>query len=115
MPSGFGPTNKASSTGYPWTTARITIQATQTGDLGKESFTISGADSRTAGGAGTIQLVAGSLSLRDLSGTNANRAWLRLILEPNPQVPSMSALGLAATAGLMLLTAGYAMRRRIFA
>ena len=109
-----GPTNDAQSTGYPWTTAMITITAKNA--LGQpEKFVISGDDTRTSMGAGTIQMVSGSLSNRNTSKLNANRAWLSLILEPNPQVPSMSALGLAATAGLMLLTAGYAMRRRIFA
>jgi len=110
----IGPTNMASSDGFPFTTGMITISAMSA--MGApEIFIISGDDTRTAGGAGTIQMVAGALSQRPLSGDNANRAWVRLVLEPNPQVPSMSVLGLATTAGLMLLTAGYAMRRRIFA
>ena len=109
-----GPTNMAASDGFPFTTGMITISAMSA--MGApEIFIISGDDTRTAGGAGTIQMVAGALSQRPLSGDNANRAWVRLVLEPNPQVPSMSVLGLATTAGLMLLTAGYAMRRRIFA
>ncbi len=109
-----GPTNDAASDGFPWTTAKISISAASA--MGApEVFVISGDDTRSVGGAGTIQMVSGSLSTRPLSGDNANRAWLRLVLAPNPQVPSMSVLGLATTAGLMLLTAGYAMRRRIFA
>jgi hypothetical protein len=108
-----GPTNDAASDGFPWTTAKISISAMSA--MGNpEIFVISGRDDRTSMGAGTIQMVSGSLSQRPLSGDNANRAWLRLVLAPNPQVPSMSVLGLATTAGLMLLTAGYAMRRRIF-
>jgi hypothetical protein len=66
-------------------------------------------------GGGTIQLVSGALSARFTTGPNANRGWVSLTLSPVPGVPSMSVLGLATTAALMLLTAGYAMRRRIFA
>lgn len=110
----IGPTNMAASDGFPWTTAKITISAAGAKG-GAEVFIISGDDTRTSMGAGTIQMVSGSLSTRPISGDNSNRAWVKLVLEPNPQVPSMSVLGLATTAGLMLLTAGYAMRRRIFA
>jgi hypothetical protein len=111
-----GPLNNAASDGFPWTTAKISISA-MSAMGGAEVFVISGDDQRTANGAGTIQMVSGSLSTRPLSGDNANRAWLRLVLVANPDVPvpSMSVLGLATTAGLMLLSAGYVMRRRIFA
>jgi hypothetical protein len=48
---------------------------------------------------------------------NANRGWIRLdILQLKPaNVPALSPLSLAAMAGLMLLAAGYTMRRRFSA
>jgi hypothetical protein len=110
---GPGPTNMASSWGYPFTTGKITISAPGAGPPA-ELFTITGMDSRTKGGAGTLQLVGGGLSGRTLSGPNANRAWVRLVLERIEPVPAISPLGLVATAGLMLLAGGYAMRRRLF-
>jgi hypothetical protein len=108
------PTNMATSQAAPWTTGQIII-TNMAAQPTAEIFTISGMDDRTAGGGGTIQMVAGSLSQRQTTGPNGNRAWVRLELEPVYGVPSMSRLGLAATAGLLLLTAGYALRRRIFA
>jgi hypothetical protein len=108
------PTNMATSQAGPWTTGKIII-TNMSAQPTAETFTISGKDDRTAGGGGTIQMVAGSLSQRATTGPNGNRAWVRLELQPVFGVPSMSRLGLAATAGLLLLTAGYALRRRIFA
>jgi len=111
--SGF--TNKATSAGFPWTTGMLTIIHPLAAGVG-ETFSITGMDNRTAGGAGTIQLVAGSLSNRATSGPNANRGWVQLQLAARPDaVPSMSPAGIAATAGLMLLAVGYVLRRRFSA
>jgi hypothetical protein len=108
-----GITNMFTSQPGPWTTGKIII--TNMAAVPSETFTISGKDSRTGAGGGSIQMVSGALSARATTGPNANRGWVRLELTPVGGVPSMSVYGLAATAGLMLLTAGYAMRRRIFA
>jgi len=108
------PTNMATSQAGPWTTGQIIITNMNAAPT-PEVFTISGMDDRTNAGGGTIQMVSGSVSDRALSGPNGNRGWVRLELQPVFGVPSMSRLGLAATAGLLLLTAGYALRRRIFA
>jgi hypothetical protein len=105
--------NNATSRPGPWTTGKIVIQNASATPA--ETFTLSGKDARTAGGGGSIQMVSGSVSSRAATGPNANRGWIRLELSPVAGVPSMSVLGLATTAGLMLLTAGYVMRRRIFA
>jgi hypothetical protein len=112
--TGAIPTNMAASQPGPWTTGQIVI-SNPAAKGGGEKFTIEGKDARTANGGGTIQMVAGSLSTRLTSGPNANRGWLRLQLTPNAAVPSMSWLGLSATVGLLVLTFGYTMRRRIFA
>jgi hypothetical protein len=91
-------TNKATSVGFPWTTGMIVISNPSA--LGDETrFTITGMDSRTAMGAGTISLVSGALSDRRLSGPNANRAWMRYSL---PEPGQLAQLG-AAIAALPLL------------
>jgi hypothetical protein len=102
------PTNMVSSRAGPWTTGRVIISNPP------EIFTLSGNDLRTAGGGGTIQMVAGSLSTRATMGANANRGWVRLVLSPQFPVPATSLSGLAATVALMLLAFGYTMRRRLF-
>jgi hypothetical protein len=111
-----GLTNMASSSGFPWTTGMLTIKATAAGGAG-ESWKITGRDNRNAKGVGAIKMVSGALSQRTVTGDNANRGWVRLNLmrSPEPGVPALSPVALAATAGLMLLAAGYAMRRRLFA
>jgi hypothetical protein len=109
-----GFTNAATSLGFPWTTGMLTVKATlATG--GSESWMLTGKDLRNATGAGVIQMVSGALSVRTTTFDNANRGWVRLELIAPSGVPSMSPVGLAATAGLMLLAGGYAMRRRFSA
>jgi hypothetical protein len=108
------PTNMASSAAGPWTTGQVII-ANPMAVPATETWTISGKDSRTAGGNGTIQMVSGSLSARPASGPNANRGWVRLTLGPVQDVPSMSPAGIAATIGLIVLAFGFVMRRRLFA
>lgn len=105
-----GINNKAVSAGYPWTAGRIVIKASKAGGAG-ETFTLTGMDGRTAGGAGTIQLVSGSVSQRVTSMDNANRGWLRLVLAPVPAVPALSSSMRTAAAVVMLLAFGYTMRR----
>jgi hypothetical protein len=110
----MGFTNMATSNGFPWTTGKIVISAPNA--LGApEFFTITGKDSRTAGGSGTIQMVAGAVSTRTLSGPNANRAWLLLNLNSVDGVPSGSEWTRGAIVVMMaLLTLGYfAMRTRV--
>jgi hypothetical protein len=109
-----GFTNMASSFGFPFTTGMITVSAPGA-DGGGELFMLTGKDSRTSGGAGTIQLVAGAVSQRVTSGPNANRGWVQLKLTKVAETPALSPAALATTAGLMLLAAGYAMRRRFSA
>lgn len=85
--------NTAMSDGFQLTTARITIGASGAGGgASPEVFVISGDDARTAGGAGTIQMVAGAMSARTLSGPNANRAWVKLDLVFVRGTPMMSPL-----------------------
>jgi hypothetical protein len=107
--------NMASSQAGPWTTGKIVINNPSAFGAA-EVFTLTGRDDRTAGGAGSIYLVGGALSARPTTGPNSNRGWVRLDLTSLAPLPSMSLNGLAATAGMiLLLTVGYASRRRLFA
>lgn len=108
------PSNMAMSQGGGWTTGRLTVANPAAVPM-TETWVISGMDSRTLNGGGTIQLVSGAVSARPASGANANRGWVRLVLSPTFPVPSMSLMGLATTVALMLLAFGYTMRRRLFA
>jgi hypothetical protein len=106
--------NAANSIGFPWTTGMITVTATKAGGVGEQWF-LTGKDQRVQSGGGTLQMVSGSLSLRTVTLDNANRGWVRLVLVGPNEVPALSPAALATTAGLMLLAAGYAMRRRFSA
>jgi hypothetical protein len=98
-------TNMATSVGFPWTTGKIVLSQ-QSALQVVEKFTITGKDSRTAMGAGTISLVSGALSDRNLSGPNANKSWARYTLpEPGP------ALGAAAALAVLGLCHGLVRRR----
>jgi hypothetical protein len=107
-----GFTNMATTIGYPWTTGMITVSAPNAAGLG-EIFMLTGMDSRSVGGNGTIQLVSGGLSRRTSSGPNANRGWIRLEIGDlgSTDVPAMSPTRLAAGAGLLLVAAAFALRR----
>jgi hypothetical protein len=111
---GAGLANGATSYAGPWTDGTITV--TQSAALGSaETFSLSGGDARSAGGAGSISLVSAAVSNRTLSGPNANRGWLNLTLGAagfNPAVPAMSPQSLAAIFGLVALAGAYALRRR---
>jgi len=105
-PKAFGTlTNMATSVGFPWTTGMLTLSAPSA--LGApEKFVLTGKDTRTAMGAGTISLVSGALSNRKLSGPNSNRSWARYTLpEPGP------ALGAAAALAVLALCHGLVRRR----
>ena len=108
-----GATIMALSTGFPWTTAMLTLSAMSA--VPPEKFILSGADSRATNGSGVIQMVSGSVSTRVIVGDNANRAWVRLNLQPIAAVPALSPVPLAATVALLLLVGGYALRKRLFA
>jgi hypothetical protein len=96
--------NMAVSVGFPWTTGTLTLSAMSALGMG-EKFHITGKDSRTAGGKGTISLVAGALSNRKTSGPNANKSWARYTLpEPGP--------ALGAAAALLVLGLCHALVRR---
>lgn len=94
-----------SSKGFPWTTGFITVS--QPSAAPPEIFYASGTDTRVAG-VGNISLVSGALSLRALSGPNANRGWISLnLVLPEPTV----ALGAAGALAMLGLCHGLVRRR----
>ena len=102
--------NGATSYGAPWTTGRVTVSQLAASPV--ETFVLSGSDSRTVNGNGSISLVAGAISDRVLSEENGNRGWLNLTISPLVAVPAVPAGALASIAGLAALSAGYLLRRR---
>jgi hypothetical protein len=104
---GAGIGNGATSYGGPWTTGRLTVINTSA----SETFTRTGSDARTAThGLGAISLVSGGISARVLSGPNANRGWLNLVI--GNSVPAVPPGALAAGAGLLALAGSFVLRRR---
>ena len=104
---GTGLTNMVTaSKGFPWTTGFITIS--QPAASPPEVFFMSGSDARVAG-SGNVSMVAGSLSLRALSGPNANRGWLTLNLVNTPEPTAV--LGAAGALGMLGLCHGLVRRR----
>jgi len=110
----FGlPGNPAMSQGGGWTTGMLVVANAAAVPM-TETWIISGKDARTHFGGGVIQLVSGAVSSRPISGANANRGWVRLVLRPRFPVPAMSLPGIAALVGLMVVAFGYTMRRKLF-
>jgi hypothetical protein len=82
------------SVGFPWTTGAIELEQT-TAQGSPEKFKITGGDNRNVFGTGTLSLVSGALSNRDLAGANANRSWARYVL-PEPAATLGTGAALAA-------------------
>lgn len=106
-PTGLGPGlgNPALSYGAPFTTGQVMVSARSTIGGGTERFTRTGTDNRNATGSGTMSLVASAVSMRGLSGPNANRGWLNLTV-PEPTT------ALSAAGAFLLLAACHGLVRR---
>jgi hypothetical protein len=101
----------STNTGFPFSAA--TVFAQQSTAFSPDAFTVTGYDARSPKGLGKIVLVAGGLTLRtNQGGTNPGAGIDTISLTLSEKTPSMSAGGFAAAAVLMVLAAGYAMRRR---
>ena len=73
-----------------------------------------GSDQRTPLGAGNLSLVAGGLSFRHtIPGQTPYASLQKVTLTLGAPIPSLSPAGLAVAAALVLLAAGYALRRRL--
>ena len=86
-----------------------------TGGSGSQDFfTVMGSDARTPLAAGNLSLVAGGISFRKtLAGETPYASFQKVSLTLAPPTPSLSPAGLAAAAALVLLAAGWALRRRL--
>jgi len=98
--------------GFAHTTGTVIVQQTA-GTAGDDFFTVMGSDMRTALGAGNISTVAGGLSFRNTLAAQTpyatfHKVWMSLA----PPVPSLSPAGVAVAGVLLLLTVGYALRKR---
>lgn len=103
--------------GFPWTTGMVTAQNVETnqGQAGTSTLTGAGSDSRNGLGIGNITLVAGGTSHRfsTILMNPQNFANLDVIqMTISGGVPAMSSRGIAAGAVLLIVAAGYALRRR---
>jgi hypothetical protein len=91
-----GENRTSASFGGPVTQGSLTVAAAT--QAGIEKYVLKGYDKRTAMGAGKLQLVTGSVSLRSLSGANANQGVLKFNI-PEPGVAA------GAAAALLVLVA----------
>jgi hypothetical protein len=99
--------------GFGQTTGTVIAQQT-TGSNGQDFFTVMGSDARTPLGAGNIALVAGGLSVRsDVAGLHPAASFQKVSLTLAPPIPSLSPAGITAAAALVLLAAGWVLRRRL--
>jgi hypothetical protein len=99
--------------GFANTTGTVIAQQTD-GTGGQDFFTVMGSDARTPLGAGNLSLVAGGLSFRhNLCCESPYASFQKVSLTLGAPIPSLSPAGLAAAAALVLLAAGWALRRRI--
>jgi hypothetical protein len=100
-PSGnAAPTNQAHNWVAPWTTGRITVKATKAKGS-PETFILSGSDGRVDG-IGSLSLVTGAVSTRQLTGPNANRGWLNLWITHEVEIPALPSWGFPMLAMLLL-------------
>jgi hypothetical protein len=97
--------------GFPWTTGTVTARNKDT--VNTTTLTGMGSDSRTVNGVGKITLVAGGATHRVGPAQNYSGLDVIVMTFSNPPVPAVSAAGLVAVAVLILLAAGYALRRRL--
>ena len=99
--------------GFGQTTGTVLAQQT-TGSAGQDFFTVMGSDARSPLGAGNLSLVAGGLSFRNtLVQTTPYASFQKVTLTLGAPIPSLSPAGLAAAAALVLLAAGWALRKRL--
>jgi hypothetical protein len=118
----LGPVNGTGSAsvnrnwGFPWTTGTVTGRNVETinSQPGTTTLTAMGADFRTAAGRGNIVMVAGGMTNRKSVAVSTNFMSLDVVrLHFLTPVPSLSTPALAAVGALIVLAAGYALRRRI--
>jgi hypothetical protein len=112
--NGVGPKSTNMNWGFPWTTGSVSATNIETigGGPGTTTLTAMGADYRNALGKGNIVMVAGGITYRGTQNTNFVSIDVVSMNFIAP-VPALSTPGLAAVGALIVLAAGYALRRRL--
>lgn len=109
---GSGQASTNTNVGFPWTTGMVSAIVTTMLPTTNSTLVLTGSDNRTDLGAGNITLVAGGLAYRN----PVNRAFPSLdIITMSVRaknLPSISLVGMAGLAGLLIVGAGFAARRR---
>lgn len=102
------------STGFPLTTGMVIVSIPGGANPVTDpptTFSNTGADFRTALGAGNIQMVAGAIGNASTDGAFPTLLTVNFSLVPLTPVPSMGRLGLAAAATLLAAAGFFAARR----
>lgn len=100
------------NTGFRFTTGTVFGQQTTNVD-NPDFFTITGSNGLNSKGIGNLVMAAGGLALRtNTAGVQPGASVDTISVTISEKTPSMSAGGFAAAALLMVLGAGYALRRR---
>ena len=114
---GMGPAEFNYTTGFPWTTGMVQGSNPTAVTIFPPSgtmFTGTGMDSRTMAGAGNIVMVAGGITKRSVAGQSyIHLDTLNMTMVATNPVPAMSGGAFAAVALVVLLSAGYMLRRRL--
>jgi hypothetical protein len=106
-----GPPSTNVNTGFPWTTGMVTAQVTLVAQANPTTLVATGSDSRTPLGAGNITLVAGGITERGSGAYYASLDTVSMTFT-NATIPSLSRGGMALGVVLVVLGAGYGLRRR---
>lgn len=101
------------TTGFPFTTGMVVVKVPKNPPTTPDStFSATGYDTRTALGSGRIQMVAGALGNSSINGEFGTMMTITMRLVGVGVVPSMSRIG-AATLATLLVAAAFLARRRL--
>lgn len=99
--------------GFPWTTGML-LGSGSMGGAGTTIQSFTGSDNRTSGGSGMLSLVAGGVSRRvGVGNTFIAADSIVMTFAPPGTVPAMTP-SVAAGAALLMLGAGFLLRKRLF-
>ena len=111
--TGGGTSTSNGQTVFPFTTGMITVMVTDDLPTTTGTFTGTGSDNRTPLGAGNLTLVGGGL-VHGFTRGDTLPEWSIVMMNISPRnLPSISPPGLAALGALLVVGAGYVLRRRI--
>lgn len=110
----FGTPTTNKNYGFSWTTGKVTASGSNGGGAAETIWILQGADNRAGIGSGTLSLVSGGISRRLGTGfTFINLDSITMTMSPPGTIPAMTPT-VAATAALLMLGVGFALRKRLF-